>query len=216
MRWHSVAQAFWPVRFLRYFRAAVNTAVLVLAMAFTGQLHAQTLRSIIPADTQPDPKVLANLDRDISNYAILNDAKWFAVAYYLQGSSDLLEGPLFVDRYDRAARQWRSTSLAPEKIQAGLSECKGSAQSLKAEADSFVLETHVGPDASCTIILSTDLQLRAALYGLPLKSFLDGSVVFLRGQEYYGPVHVAEIDFYNHKSGHTYALYPRKPAGPVR
>src|SRR4051794_5670085 len=99
MRLSSVARALLPVRVATKRSIAMFIFIVLALVICCGSLRAQTLRSVISPDVPVDPRILANLDREIANNAILNNPKWFAVAYYLQRSSDLLEGPLFVDRY---------------------------------------------------------------------------------------------------------------------
>ncbi len=198
------------------FRAACLLAALACCPPSAANLRAQTLRSLLSPGLPADSGVLPNLDREVSNGAVLSDGKWFAVAYYLASNSGALSGALFVDRYDRTLRQWRSAALPPEKVQAGPSDCAGPTESLKAIADSFVLQTRLDPGAACTLVLSQDLELRAAFYGWPLAVFADGSIVFQRSMTRFAPVHPAGLDFYNRKTGHIYSLFPRKPYGQLR
>jgi hypothetical protein len=197
--------------------ARIVLAVACLVALHPGTASAETLRAVIAtSDAPPDPRPLANLDREITSYSTLDNPRWFTVAYYLQGNSDTLEGPLLVDRYDRSTRQWRSTSFSRGQARTGPSDCLGSALALEATADGFLLTTHLSPSAECTMVLSTDLALRATLYGWPVATLADGSIVYHRSQIHFAPVHAAEIAVYNRRTGRSYTIYPSKPYQAVR
>jgi hypothetical protein len=85
-----------------------------------------------------------------------------------------------------------------------------------AAPNGFFLSTHLNPSVGCTLVLSPQLELRATLNGWPLASLSDGSVVYHRSQIHYGPLHAAEIAFYNATTGRSYALYPTEPYQAVR
>lgn len=196
--------------------AKIMLAAVCLAI-FSGTSSAATLREVIAtSDAPPDLRPLANLDRDITSYSVLDNPQWFAVAYYLQGSSEALEGPLFVDRYQRSTRQWRFAAFSRDQTSTRASDCLGSASGLDAAADSFLLTTHITPSAECVLVLSTDLAVRTTLYGWPLATLADGSIVYHRSQIHFAPVHAAEIAVFNRKTGRSYTIYPSKPYQAVR
>ena len=194
-------------------RPTILALAAVCCIALLPRLaSADTLRSVIAqSDAPPDTRAVANLDREITSYTVLDNDKWFAISYYLQGSSNAIDGPLFVDRYDRALRQWRFASLSREQTRAGQSDCLGSALDFAPAGDSFLLTTHINPSAECVLVLSTDLQVRTTLYGWPLATLADGSIVFQRSMIHFAPVHAAEIAVYNRKTGRGYTIYPSKP-----
>src|SRR4029077_6088429 len=108
---------------------SISTIVLLACVAALSPppVRAETLRSVISESSPlPDTRALANLDREITSYAILNNAKWFGIAYYLDAGADFLEEPLWIDRYDRLAKEWRFTSLTPQQIHGGPADCLGS------------------------------------------------------------------------------------------
>jgi hypothetical protein len=184
---------------------------------FPVMLRAETLHSLVVQSAKPpDANSLPNLHRDIAGYAVLDSGDWFVAAYYLEGASPGLEAPLFVDRYDRKAGQWRSAAFSREQLRDSEGDCLGSVLRLEVSADSFLLSTHLNPSAQCLFVLSTGLDVRTTLYGWPLATFRDGSVVFHRSQIHFSPVHSAEIGFYNRQTGRSYTLYPSKPFQAVR
>jgi hypothetical protein len=87
---------------------------------------------------------------------------------------------------------------------------------LEASAGDFLLSTHLSPSAECTLVLSADLAIRTVLYGWPLATLADGSIVYHRSQIHFAPVHAAEIAIYNRKTGRSYTIYPSKPYQAVR
>ncbi len=139
-----------------------------------------------------------------------------AVAYYVQGDGPSFEGPLYVDRYDRKARQWRSASFSRDQLAAAGSDCVGSVTSLAASAGGYVATTHISPSAECTLVLSANLELRSTLYGWPLATLADGSIVYHRSQIHFAAVHAAEIAVYSGKTGRSYTIYPAKPYQAAR
>jgi hypothetical protein len=195
----------------------VAAAAILLTIVFAAPLPAQTLHSlVVQSDSPPNAASLPNLHRNVVGYSVLDTADWFVAAYYLEDATPGLEPPLFVDRYDRKAGQWRSAAFTDEQLRNAHTDCLGSVLELRAALDSFLLSTHLNPSAQCLLVLSTTLDIRTTLYGWPLATLKDGSIVFHRSMRHFSPVHPAEIGFYNRKTGRSYTLYPSKPYQSVR
>jgi hypothetical protein len=202
-------------RILRLALTAFAAACLLCALPASSP--AATLRSLIAESAAPPvPPSTPHLDRELVNYSVLDSERWFVVAYQLPGNSGVIQEPLFVDRYDRAARQWWFAAFSTRQLGANDSDCLGSAVEVAPAPSGFFLTTHLNPSVGCTLVLSLMLELRATLNGWPLASFSDGSVVYHRSQIQYGPLHAAEIAFYNAQTGRSYLLYPREPYQAIR
>ncbi len=166
---------------------------------------------------------LANLDRPITSGAELSDAEQFVIAYYVQSGDAKLQEPLFVDRYDRARKQWRSAAItgADSEAKAAGSEtpgasCVGSVLRIHASRESVYLDTHINPSAGCLLVLSPALQLRASLYGWYLARFSDDTILYHRSQVHFAAAHAAEIAFFDPKENRDLTVFPRGPYQGVR
>ncbi len=196
--------------------------ILALAVASTvarGQGEGKTLRELLVAEHVPvDADTLHNLDKVITSGAELNDAKQFAMAYYVSDATGLLHTPMYMDVYDRRTERWRSGEIAAATARWKGTEvdCFGSVLAITAIADSFALETHINPSAGCELILSSELKLKASLYGWTVGYFGDGSIVYQRSEVHFATVHPAELAIYNPETGKDYTLFPHKPFQGVR
>ena len=201
----------------RFAAARWVLAALCLLAFVPGAASAETFREVLAkSNVPPDARSTLSLDRELASYAVLDTQGTLAIAYYVLGGGAAFEGPLLVDRYDRKSRQWRSASFSRDRLMARGSDCAGSVTSLAAAADEYVITTEMSPSAACTLVLSGNLEFRAALYGWPLATLADGSIVFQRSQIHFAPVHAAEVAVYNHKTGRSYTIYPAKPYQAVR
>jgi hypothetical protein len=202
-----------------FVRLASKTALIAVfvLVVFPSAAWAETLNEVIAkSSAPPDARPLANLNREIADYSVLDTQGTLAIAYYVPGDGPVHEGPLFVDRYDRKTRQWRSASFSRDQLATAGSDCVGSITSLSANAAGYLATTHITPSAECTLVLSPDLQLRATLYGWPLATLADGSIVYHRSQIHFAAVHAAEVAIYSRKTGRSYTIYPAKPYQAVR
>ncbi|MGB2641156.1 MAG: hypothetical protein WAN32_19550, partial [Candidatus Acidiferrum sp.] len=194
-------------------------ALTVSASAAWGQGEGKTLRELLVAEHVPvDADTLHNLDKVITSGAELNDAKQFAMAYYLSDATGLLHAPIYMDVYDRRTERWRSGEIAAATVRwKGTDvDCFGSVLAITAIADSFALETHINPSAGCELILSSELKLKTSLYGWIVGYFADGSIVYQRSEVHFATVHPAELAIYNPETGKEFTIFPHKPFQEVR
>jgi len=184
-----------------------------------GQGEGKTLRELLVAEHVPvDEDTLHNLDKVITSGAELNDAKQFAMAYYVSHATGLLHAPIYVDVYDRRTERWRSGEIAAATARwKGMDvDCFGSVLAITAIVDSFALETHINPSAGCELILSRELKLKTSLYGWIVGYFGDGSIVYQRSEVHFATVHPAELAIYNPETGKDYTIFPHKPFQEIR
>jgi hypothetical protein len=199
-------------------------ALLAVSLSFCAapgwaQGEGKTLREVLASEKLPlDAEKLPNLEKVITSGAELNDAARFVIAYYVRGSTEQLNPPIFIDSYDRRAGQWSSGSIAAAaaKWEGSDVDCLGSVMQVEAFSDVLVIETHINPSAGCELVLSPDFKLKTSLYGWTLGHFEDGSIIYHRSEVHFATVHPSEIAFYDAASGKDYTIFPRKPFQQVR
>src|SRR5215467_10343993 len=93
----------------RFFLAAV---LLLASAKLAFPQNSQSLKEILAASGLPlSNSKLENADRKITGGAQVDDVNQFVIAYYLDDGSGMLNPPLFIDRFDRRNKQWRSAAL---------------------------------------------------------------------------------------------------------
>ena len=199
---------------------ARQSARLFLAFAIllagTKRASPETLGETLAGKRLPvDQSKLANLDKKITSWAELDDANQFVIAYYLDDGTMGLNPPLFIDRYDRKSKDWKSAALLEAQGKSvGLEvPCLGSILDVKAAEDRLFLDTHLNPSAGCLLVLSPDLKLETSLYGWPLGQLGPDLLVYHRSQVHFAPVHPAEIALYDLRSKRDVTIFP--PEGPT-
>jgi hypothetical protein len=87
-------------------------------------------------------------------------------------------------------------------------ECLGSSAGLTEQGANVYLETHLTPSASCTIVLTQDLSVKAALSGWILGFVGDRYAVFHESMVHFAPTHPLNVSVYDTVTGRTTRLYP--------
>lgn len=186
-----------------------------IASLTCGALAAETLREVLRAQNAPaSDQSLPNLDKTITSYQVLDNAKNFLIAYYVNNGQAALDAPLIVSRFDRLARTWQTKEFSRNELQDD--SCLGSAIGAHSLADRIYLELHINPSASCTLVLSHDLAVQKALSGWFLAAFADGRVVYHDNEIHFAPVHAAELSLYDPRTNQEIKIYPRKPFQSIR
>jgi hypothetical protein len=197
-------------------RFSSRVARLVLIAAITsltcGALAAETLRDVLRAQKAPGAEqLLPNLDKPITSYQVLDDAKNFLIAYYVDDGSGALKGPLIISRFERAARKWQTGEISRTVLEG--ESCLGSAIGAQSVGDRIYLEMHINPSASCMLVLSPDLAVKKVLSGWFLA---DGRVVYHNNEIHFAPVHAAELSLFDPRTNQDIKIYPRKPFQSIR
>src|ERR1700686_1726468 len=198
--------------------------MMALMISCNGAAWAQgegkTLRQVLASENVPvDLEQLPNLDKIITSGAELNDADQFVIAYYgKNSSSESLNPPIFVSRYDRRTGKWQNAFLqeATADWEGQKVDCLGSVLRIESFADSLALETHLSPSAGCALILTKDLKLEGSVCGWILGRFQDGTIVYQRSEVHFAAAHPAEIATYNLRTKKDLTIFPRKPFQDVR
>jgi hypothetical protein len=189
--------------------------VVAIAAFIHGTTAAETLREVLSAQNAPAAvKSLPNLDKTITSYQVLDDAKNFLIAYYVSDGSGTLDGPLIVSRFDKPAQIWQTKELSSAVLRND--GCSGSAIGAQSVGGRIYLELHINPSASCTLVLSRDLAVQKVLSGWFLAAFADGRVVYHDNEIHFAPVHAAELSLYDPRTNQESKIYPRKPFQRIR
>jgi hypothetical protein len=196
----------------RIARMALVASFTVSACNF---LHAETLREVLRAQNGPAPeKSLPNLEKPVTSYQVLDDAKNFLIAYSVDNGQITLDGSLSVSRFDKAARTWQTKELTRAVLHDDL--CMGSAIGARSAGGRIYLELHINPSVSCTIVLSPNLTVQKILEGWFLAAYSDGRVVYHNNEIHFAPVHAAELSLYDPRTNQESKIYPRKPFQNLR
>ncbi len=204
------------------FRRAILSFLLFAAISIDGRVARpanDTLRQALAAKHLPtDAGKLANFDKSITSWAELDDANQYVIAYYVDGGRDVLNRPIFLERYDRKREDWTSGSLADAETKSGAIDvdCFGAILSVRAAAKRLLVDTHINPSAGCLLVLSADLKLEVGLYGWLERMLGEDTLIYQRSQIHFAPVHPAEIALYDLRTRRDVTLFPRKPDSAIR
>jgi hypothetical protein len=200
-------------------------ALLILTGAgLAGAWRAQTApkhtlrQALAESGLTADENVVKNLDQPITSGAVLDDAEQFVISYFVDDGTSHLNPPLFLNRYDRKRKEWKSATLgdARAKWQDMDVDCLGSILSITAAGQALYLDTHINPSAGCLLVVSKDLKLQASLYGWLLSRLGDDQLLYQRSEIHFAPVHPAEIAVYDFRTQRDWTIFPAKPDQPVR
>jgi len=181
--------------------------------------RADTLREALAAKNLPVAGVkLANLEKNITSGAELDDADQFVIAYYVDDGTGELNPPLFIDRYDRKSKEWKSAVLpsAQEKSVEIDDVCYGSILSIQTGGGRLFLDTHINPSAGCLLVLSPDMKLEASLSGWLLGRMGNDVLIYERSQVHFAPVHPTEIAVHDLRTKRNATIFPPKQPTSVR
>jgi hypothetical protein len=182
-------------------------------------LHAKTLEDVLMAHHVP----VSSLSRDvlqqpITSFAVSADNSPFLIAYYDDDGSGTLPPSLHVLRYNGGNGDLRSADLhgtdmelpgngLGEIMQRVSSTCMGSVMSIS-ESDGIVaINTHINPSAGCVLVLTSNLQFSAGLWGWAIGR-VDGQLIFVESMVYFIPTHSERMDIYDPTRKQLIHLYP--------
>src|SRR5574341_43297 len=123
-----------------------------LILSLSAAAFGETLGDVLQQHGLPITPALHNREKSITSYAALDNDKVFVIGYYLDDGSGSLKEPLFVSRFDKGAREWKSSGILTRDLQGGGTNCLGSVTSVRVvqSSSSFLyLDTHINPSAGC-------------------------------------------------------------------
>ena len=200
-------------------RASSLVLGLIYIWAAAQTASADTLKEALAAKNLPIAGAkLANLEKNITSGAELDDADQFVIAYYLDSGSGLLNPPLYIDRFDRKGKEWKSGALpdAHPKPEDMNDACLGSILDVRTAGGRLLLDTHINPSAGCLLVVSPDFKLEASLFGWLVGRLGTDLLIYERSQVHFAPVHPTEIAVYDLRTKRDGTIFPSKEMTPVR
>jgi len=184
-----------------------------------GPACAETLGDVVKARGTTPPPRLAQVDRLLQAYQVLDDERDLLVVYAV-GERESAE--LHAVRFGRSARAWTAARL-DWRVPAG----GGGPRALEAEwcrsglavdrfPGGFLVRAHINPSAECTIVLGPDLAVHGVLAGWPLVTLADGRIVYQRNQVHFASFHPVALALFDPRRGTDLRLYPLRPHRAAR
>lgn len=191
---------------------SMSAVVVTLAALLQAQPLAQhqwaTLRQElqkhrIPADD------FADVDREISSYAVQADPDWFAIAYYWSTGTGLLPDELRIRTFDRKTGVWRYAT-----VRAGDRD-GGSVLRIARGPGVIYLDLHINPSAGQLLVLREDLSIKRRIAGWSSLILRDGSVIYENNMVHFAPFHAGSVSWYDPASGRDLLLFPFEADGDL-
>jgi hypothetical protein len=201
--------------------AAQILGMLVGLALFAGPAWAETLGGLLTAHGITPPRTLANLDRSLGSYQVLDDERDVLVVYAVGARES---ARLHAARFARAGSApawtaaplgWRVSPRGGGPMALALEACRGGLAIERFPAG-FLVRAHINPSAECTMVLGPDLTVRGVLAGWPVLTLADGRIVYQRNQVHFASVHPVALALFDPRRGTDLTLYPRKPDRAAR
>ena len=190
----------------------------VLVAGQTFAVASNTLGDVLKGSGIPTSgRTASDLDRRITSYATFDAPDEFVIGYYSDDGAGLLGETLNVDLYRKAQAQWVTRRFGRNAEDGDhRSLFGGSVIGIAKARDCFLLNTHVNPSASLTLVVDMDLNYRDTLFGWAVAIFPDGLVAYQHSEVHFAPTHYVEMSIYDPRSKKHWQIYPKKPYPPVR
>jgi hypothetical protein len=199
---------------LRNGAAALALALLLPVRPAAAELLGEAL---LENGVQPsDLPVSYAPNRLITSFAVLSEPDLFALAYYEDDGSGVLEPPLYILLRDGAAGRWQGAAINEMDAGPENRHCFGSVVAIDSAPHALYFTTHITPSASCTFVTSPDLQFQDVLYGWFLSSFSDGTIIYHDSMVHFAPTHPAHLSLYDPVTRESRTVYPLRPYQPIR
>ena len=192
--------------------------LFVLVSGQTSAVAGNTLRDVLKGSGLPTTgRTAADLDRKITSYATFDAPEEFVIGYYPDDGSGLLGETLYVDLYRKLQSQWVTRRFG-RNAEGGDNQSlfSGSVIGIAKSGDYILLNTHLNPSASLTLVVDKDLNYRDTIFGWAVAIFPDGLVAYQHSEVHFAPTHYVEMSVYDPRSKKRWQIYPRKPYQPVR
>jgi len=196
----------------RFLAPALAVSVLLAPAA-----RAETLDDLARARGIPPPGPARAGDRPLIAPQVLDDAREVLVVSIVD---DRQTAVLRAARFDRASGEWTIARLAGPPPGGGpdalpIEHCR-SGLAIERFPAGFLLRAHINPSAECTMVLGSDLTVRAVLAGWPVTVLADGRLVYQRNQVHFAAVHPVGLALFDPRGPSELTLYPPRPDGPAR
>lgn len=177
-------------------------------------LPPQTLASLLtnlnlPSETLPldilKHQIIKKTEDDqiLTLYWMLDNGCTFWLVYM---RLDKPPYPLYLLKFDKASQEWSHQVI---------NDSTGQFEEIKAVKNFYLIDTHLNPSASITIILPHDMKTYHILEGYIQAIYDDDVMIYGPNQIHFAPTHPTEIGIYNPFTQETKTILPQDPAPPL-
>ena len=183
--------------------------IFVLFLSTLAASQNATLAKVLAENNIPSRGLPSSaISQNITSFAVLNDSDRFVIGYYVEHGNSL-DAPLWIRVFNKHSSRWQSLAFGTEVANDQQSTlCLGSVLAIKSLAGNLLVETHINPSASCTIIFSPQLKLRSLLWGWVIAKMDRDTVLVEHNQIHFAPTHPLELDLYEISTNRLTKLYP--------
>ncbi len=189
-------------------RLALYCVFLLTPSLFADTLADALARAYIPTDRFS----VAELTTRITSYAV-SEGDPFLIGYYTDAGSLELKGPLHLIRFSRKRNEVDRvdltdiTTLFQHEIKMG---CLGSVLRVRETYGIVYVETHVNPSASCLLILTPKLELRASISGWLLGNIGRRYAIVEASEVHFTATQLLHLEVFDLDALKSIPLYPFK------
>lgn len=180
---------------------AIRALTLALTISMANAQQWPTLSQELGKHGVPHAQI-DDAEKEITSYAVANDARWFGIAYYWFQADGMLPRQLRVRTFDKRAHRWRFAELDAEALRAG------SALRIARARRWIYIDTHLSPSAGSLVVLTENLRIKKRLYGWTELIMPDGRVVYHNSMVHFAPMHPGSLSLYDPVTNHTTRVYP--------
>jgi hypothetical protein len=178
---------------------------------------AETLKEVLRANGVDWRMVpISNVEKDVTSHGVLNDSRYFCMAYSLATGTPSLPNKLNVARYDKSNKTWSQNELNLETLIQNKPLQPGSVARISQSGEYLYLDTHINPSAGRLLVLSNDLKFHDTVDGWSSGFFKDGTMVYHHSQVHFAATHSVELSIYNPRAKTSKKIYPLKPYQGIR
>lgn len=163
---------------------------------------------------------LADLGKQLTSGVAVDSNRARVIATYVDDGGRF-SNTLYVFRFDKLLQSWNAAELKWPTQSAngslGSAPCQGGSIVRIEQANNFIyLDGHITPSASCTLVVTQELQYYDTVYGWVVGVFANDAVVYEHSQIHFAPTHFVEMSIYNPSKRTHRKIYPAKPYQRVR
>lgn len=180
--------------------------MLLMALAIAAPSRGETLREVLEKNAIPLSSFdLAELDARVSSGAVSSNAGVVMLAYPTQSTGELIGPPMHVVSYERSLQKLVHRAITAAETS---DECFGSALGISEQGGFILVETHVNPSASCTLVLDAELRVRHTLFAWVVARLGPHGILFEEDEIHFAPAHPMRLEVYALDTGRMQEVYP--------
>ena len=180
--------------------------LLLAALTIVRAARAETLRQVLEKNGVPlagfQP---AELGTEVSSGVVAAADGQVLLAFPTQGEGQAIGAPLHVVLYRRAAKAAIHRAIPADETS---SVCFGSALEIFEQAGFLLVETHINPSASCTLVLDASLKVRRTLFGWRLAQLGPNTMLMHEDRVHFVSTHSARLAVVDLGRNETQEVYP--------